>query len=479
MSDRWSVVAPERLFRRLVDHLFPGDGDEHAAIVSAGVAQCSRGTRLLVRDVVLARDGTDFVASSRAYRMLTAQFVRDHIMRCRDERLVYLAVHNHGPGVHVAFSESDLRSHERGYPALRDIARGMPVGALVFADAAVAGDIWLPDERRVSLSHLTVVGTRLQRFTPEPAPMTSAVDPRYDRQSRLLGDRGQALLQELKVGVVGAGGVGSVVVELLGRLGVGHIVVVDPQRADATNIPRLIGSRWSDAMTFLTRSGNHPLLRRLGQSLAKRKVSLARRQVLRANPNASVEVIAGDFLESEHANRFRDCDFIFLAADNMHARLLFNAIVHQYLVPGAQIGAKVIVDSATGDIQDVYCTARHVIPDAGCLVCNGFVPAGQLADEVKSEKEREHQKYVDDPGLVAPSVISLNTVAASLAVNDFLFSVAGLTLPGVPSRYTYFRPRERGVSQDTPRMDRTCLHCGDSRESVFARGDDRQLPTRG
>ena len=39
-----------------------------------------------------------------------------------------------------------------------------------------------------------------------------------------------------------------------------------------------------------------------------------------------------------------DCDYLFLAADTMRARLLFNAIVHQYLVPGVQVGAKVHED---------------------------------------------------------------------------------------------------------------------------------------
>jgi hypothetical protein len=44
----------------------------------------------------------------------------------------------------------------------------MPVGALVFADRAVAGDIWLPDGTRVELADGSIIGRRLRRIGPMP-----------------------------------------------------------------------------------------------------------------------------------------------------------------------------------------------------------------------------------------------------------------------------------------------------------------------
>jgi hypothetical protein len=66
-----------------------------------------------------------------------------------------------------------------------------------------------------------------------------------------------------------------------------------------------------------------------------------------------VDAIFGNFLEAEIAAKFADCDCLFLAADSMRARLLFNAIVHQYLIPGVQVGAKVRVDPKLGEVLDV------------------------------------------------------------------------------------------------------------------------------
>jgi hypothetical protein len=142
----WRLVMPEELYEQLHAHLFPGDNDEHGAVIAAGLAASfDGGMRLLARDLHLAVDGHDYVPGKRGYRMLHADFVRDHILACRDERLVYLAVHNHGGTDTVGFSPDDFQSHERGYPALLDVANGMPVGALVFAKRALAGDIFQTD----------------------------------------------------------------------------------------------------------------------------------------------------------------------------------------------------------------------------------------------------------------------------------------------------------------------------------------------
>jgi hypothetical protein len=50
------------------------------------------------------------------------------------------------------------RFFSRTNPALLDIAGGLPVGALVFARNAVAGDLWSAGGRRVVLDEAVVGG---------------------------------------------------------------------------------------------------------------------------------------------------------------------------------------------------------------------------------------------------------------------------------------------------------------------------------
>lgn len=476
--EQWSLVMPHPLAEALFAHLFPGDHDEHGAVIAAGVARSPRGNRLLVRDIFLARDGIDYVPGQRGYRMLTGQFVTEHALYCRDERLAYLAVHNHGGSDTVGFSPDDLASHERGYPALLDILRGQPVGALVFARHAVAGDIWSPDAMRMPLNDGRIIGTRFERLFPEPPLRPRGRERAYDRQARLFGDAGQDLLGSVKIGVIGAGGVGSLLVEYLARLGVGWIVVADPERLDITNLPRVLGSRRADTWTWLTAETRPRWLRRFGERLPTRKVKIAYRVARQANSRAICEAIPGDITDDAVARRFADCDFLFLAADSNQARLIFNALVHQYLIPGYQIGAKVPVDPATGDVGQVFTAARPVFPSSGCLWCNGFISAEGLQREAATAAERCAQRYVDEPDVVAPSVITLNATAASQAANDFLFWLTGLTRQGTSLDYMRFLPREREVRFDEPRQDAKCLECGHHPSGRFARGDSVELPTK-
>lgn len=476
LNRRWRLIVPDGLYRRLHHHLFPGDHDEHGAVIVAGIAESESDVRLFAREVFLAADGIDYVPGKRGYRMLKAGFIADRIAMCGTERLAYLAVHNHGGYDSVQFSSDDLQSHRRGYPALLDIAQGMPVGALVFAENAVAGSIWLSSERQVELSETVIVGGSRQRLTAAPIRQQNLCSPAYDRQARLFGDAGQAILGRAKVGIIGLGGAGSLIAEYLGRLGVESFVLADPDRAELSNLPRLTGASQWDAFGWFARENYPGWLRRLAVRLAKPKVLMARRNILRANPGARVEAIVGNFLEGDIAARFTDCDYLFLAADTMRARLLFNAIVHQYLIPGVQVGAKVQVDRNTGEITDVFSVVRPVMPETGCLLCNGLISAAKLQEESISEQERRGQRYVDDPDVVAPSVITLNGVAVAHATDDFLFYMTGLRDPDAPKSFMRFHPRSRQVWSDDPRKSQTCPECGQGSRSRLARGDARRLP---
>ena len=76
MNRRFDLILPEELKADLFRHLF-ADGDEHGAVLSAGVVDTPRGLRLLARELFIAREGVDYVPGRSGYRMLTARFVSD------------------------------------------------------------------------------------------------------------------------------------------------------------------------------------------------------------------------------------------------------------------------------------------------------------------------------------------------------------------------------------------------------------------
>jgi molybdopterin/thiamine biosynthesis adenylyltransferase len=470
----WSMTITGEQWATLRDHLFPGDQDEHGAVLRCGTAVTSRGTRLLVREVIPALDGIDYVPGDRGYRKLTADFVAGNALACADDQSVYIAVHCHGGTDTVRFSSTDLDSHERGYPALLQLTRAPAVGALVFASAAVAGDLWLADGTRTALDHLTITGPTRRVLTAAPERVDKA-DPAFDRQVRIFGDQGQAILAELKIGIVGAGGAGSQINQILARLGVGQIVLIDDDRVETSNLPRLVGATRFDAHTWMTDTSRPAWIRRLGARAAATKVDVARRVARTASRSTNVEAVVGSVADPEVARHLIDCDHIFLAADSATARLVVNALGHQYLIPVTQVGAKVTADQITGRVLQIFSVGRLNGPGSGCLKCAGLISPNRLRDEATDPDQLKRQSYVDEPGVSAPSVITLNSVATSHAVNDWLMRTIGLSTNTDTTFWVSVNALTGSMDRDFPRRDKDCGHCGPAR---LGSGDAIRLPTR-
>ena len=449
-AESCDILVTSKHHEQIMEHLFPGDHDEYGAILRAGVVRNGSSMRLLVQNVQPAEYGTDYVPGHYGYRALAPTFIHREILKCRDSGLAYLAIHNHGSDRKVGFSTIDIDSHKRGYPALLDIGRGVPVGALVYGRRSVAADIWLPDGSRRSLGTYRIIGNGISRLYSQPRRARRS-NSEHDRQVQMFGTTGQQILNASKVAVIGLGGVGSLVAEYLARLGVGNLVLVDPDEIENSNLSRVVGAT------------------RVDVELGQLKTQIAVRHIREMAINATLQPIAADVSRKSVAQVLRDCDFIFLAADSMRARLVVNALAHQYLIPTIQMGAK-IRQGNRGKLDDAMCAVRNIRPGTGCLWCNGLIDSTQLAIEAKSDRERKEQAYgVQEAN---PSVITLNAVAAAHAVNDFLFDFLELKNDRVEAAYKHFHFHQGKIQNVIPRHDRECREC----VHRLAMGDALELP---
>nr|WP_062337378.1 ThiF family adenylyltransferase [Herbidospora sakaeratensis] len=434
----WSLTLTHRQWTTLSEHLFSDDRG-HGAVILAGTAPGPRGPRLLGRELLLAKDGEDYVTGTSGHHALSADFVRDAAERAHREGLVYLSVHNHDGRDRVAFSKVDMASHELGYPALVQLT-GQTVGGLVFTPQAAAGDLWLSDGSRADLAEVNVLTSNLLRLRPLPAAKSGSHEAgRFDRPARLFGDAGQETLSRLRVAVVGLGGVGSIMVELLARLGVGHLVLIDGDIVDVTNLPRLVAAEQSD--------------------IGKPKTELAIRNARRANPEIQLTIVNQRVEHPEAKTQLSFVDWIFLAADSPAARHVSTEIGSQYLIPITQMGVKIPIRQDTGDIGQIHAVSRPLLPGEGCLWCRGFIDPTELAIDLLPEQERQAARYVAE--VPAASVIALNALTAAESVNHFMLSATGLHESlGDPPTWTIHRLRtgERDQIVNRPRPD--CDFCG-------------------
>jgi molybdopterin/thiamine biosynthesis adenylyltransferase len=460
---RWSARIAQRDHEQLLAHLHPGDDDEHAAFLYAGEMATPDGRRLLIRRVIPVAD-RDFGPSDRGgYRQVAAHAIARAAIECESEGLRLLWAHSHpGAESHVGFSDPDRATHERAHPHMIDMTGGKPVTSLVFGTEAVAGEVWMPGGAVAELDHLDVVGARTARLTASPRPMGRA-SARFARQVLMFGAAGQAALRGMTVAVVGAGGGGSLLVQSLAHLGVGHIVIVDFDRVDITNLSRIVGATPRDA-----RRG-------------RLKVDVLRRLVRTIDPDIEVTTIAGDVTYAEDAAVLLGCDCVFSATDTQFARFAVNAICHQYLIPGAQVGAKVV----TGDdsaVQLAYAMHRPIDLGGACLECGGAIDPETLRREQLDDAERRAQDYVDAPeagDIVDPSVITLNSAAVAMAMLDFQFAATGMFPVRMRLGQRVYHASERALRARDARSRPGCRWCDrHASAGAFARGDDHLLPLR-
>jgi hypothetical protein len=460
---KWSARITQRDYEQLQAHLHQRDHDEHAAFLYAGEMSTPKGRRLLVRRVVPVADH-DFGPSDRgAYRQIAARAIARAAIECEAEGQRLLWAHSH-PGAHrhIGFSSDDLASHRYAHPHLIDMTGKRTVASLVLGTASAAGEVWTPDGKVAPLDHLDVVGARVERLTATPLP-SSHISDRFARQILLFGAAGQQALRAMTVAVVGAGGGGSLLVQSLAHLGVGRIIVVDFDRVETTNLSRIVGATPRDARS-----------RRL-------KVDVARRLIKSVDPTINIIATRGDITYVEDARVLLEADFIFSATDTQFARFAVNAICHQYLIPGAQVGAKVVSD-ANGAIELAYAMHRPIDLAGACLECGGAIDPDALRREQLGESERRAQNYIgahQPEDVVDPSVITLNSASVALAMLDFQFSATGLFPPRTRLQQRIYHAPERELREREPRFRASCRWCDRHQEgSAFGRGDDYPLPLR-
>jgi molybdopterin/thiamine biosynthesis adenylyltransferase len=152
--------------------------------------------------------------------------------------------------------------------------------------------------------------------------MTAADPVRYSRHLALaqVGASGQQRVEQASALVVGLGGLGSVASLYLANAGVGHLVINDFDRVDATNLPRQILFRASDVGEYKT----HATAKRLRD----------------ANPAARVSVLNRNLDPDELRDAVDACSLVLDCTDNFPARLRLNAAcvaARKPLVSGAAI----------------------------------------------------------------------------------------------------------------------------------------------
>lgn len=139
------------------------------------------------------------------------------------------------------------------------------------------------------------------------------MQPRYSRNVPALSEDQCALLEAKRVAVIGCGGLGGHIIELLARIGVGHIVCVDGDVFDETNLNRQLLSQ--EAL------------------LDTSKALAAVERIQCINSRISCEGYPCFLKQDNAASLIQGCDLVFDALDNVDARRILEQACEQENIP--------------------------------------------------------------------------------------------------------------------------------------------------
>lgn len=196
---------------------------------------------------------------------------------------------------------------------------------------------------------------------------------RYSRNMNMLSLEENESLKNFKVCVIGCGGLGGYIIEMLGRLGIGYITAVDGDAFEESNLNRQLLSDSS--------------------SLGKSKAYQAQARMSLVNPNITMNPIAKKIDKINAEEIIYNHDIVIDAVDNIETRFLIQEVA-------ASIGIPMIYGAIAGWYGQV-CT---------------IFPGDNTLDKIYPDKNiKGLEEYMGNPSFT-PAMIASIQVSEALKV---------------------------------------------------------------
>ncbi len=264
-----------------------------------------------------------------------------------------------------------------------------------------------------------------------------ANDDRYSRQVLFegIGEQGQGRLAQSKVVIIGCGALGGVHAETLARAGVGHLVLVDRDFVEESNLQRQITFDESDA------------LNRLPKAVA------AAARISRVNSNIVAEPLVVDVNFENIEEIIAGANVIMDGTDNFETRFLINdACIKSRTswVYGAAVGS--------------YGLTMTIVPGSSpCIRC-----------VLEAMPEPASGPTCDTAGVIMPIVATIASIQAAEALKLLSGETDKLHRSLIRIDVWNFQFNRLDLSEFAPVSE--CPACGRG-EFEFLRGAGRQVTT--
>jgi hypothetical protein len=392
----------EAQHRRLHDHLIDGSGMEAIAVGLCGRGSSAGRELLTVHEIVeIPHDECERLAVSVQW---PTRRVRNLLARAKAEGLAVFKIHSH-PGGYRQFSAVDDASDQELFSAVGLKVSGEHLSAVMLPDGEIFGRRMDGGTERGAIDRVAVIGDEV-RIWPIAGAATDAKD--FDvRHRQAFGDRTINLLSTLTVAIVGISGTGSPTAEMLARLGVARLILIDPDVVEAKNLNRIWGARRDHVEAKLN------------------KAQMMKVHIEAMGLGTVVDILEDRIDTPEGISLLSTCDFAFGCVDSIEGRDALNRIATFYTLPYIDMGVRLDADGS-GGVSSVSAGVHYLKPGGSSLKSRGVYSDAELYSEYLKRtdpdfyQDQVRRGYIHGVNVDRPAVISINAAVAAAAVNEML-----------------------------------------------------------
>jgi predicted ThiF/HesA family dinucleotide-utilizing enzyme len=400
----WTIIFPNQLYQKLERYLFKDKSTENGCFLLARHYQKSKDkSAILVREILPA-DNNSWNRKGPSTLEPTSAYINQCVIKADSSNSMLIFVHSHPLAIHPpVFSPIDNETNAALFANLSEILTDKPISSIVLSSHGLYGDVFFKGKTD-RIAETKIIGETIKYVNTVGAKKKQwAAQEELDRQVKAIGLTTQQKLQSFTVSIVGLGGVGAPVAIQLARMGVGTLRLIDSDVIDKSNLSRVYGSTPKD--------------------VGEPKVSVVAKHIKTFSSTKVIPIIA-DITKTDTAiiNDLTDSDVIFGCTDTLSSRAVLNDLCVRRYIPLIDSGCRIHLNGLDKSIEQAIAIVQVVTPDSACLWCTGVLDGNLILQESFSPEERQklaNEGYAQ-PVESQPSIISLTTLAASLAVNKLL-----------------------------------------------------------
>jgi hypothetical protein len=389
----------------LFNHLYPGDDKETIAFALCGKGNYSGELVVCIHKIVEIPYEQCVVRKTDQVTWST-EILAGFLKNIKSGYGI-LKIHSH-PNGYAGFSKQDDDSDKDIFKSIAGwLDTDYPgVSAIMLPDRRIIARLVDADGSFHNVNSVMVAGSDILYWDDESDDSKCMSD--FNKRTVQAFGRGTTQkLSRMSIGILGVSGTGSPVAEMLARLGVGQLVLVDNDIVKDVNLGRIYNSSKNDV------------------KLNKKKVCVIGDAIRHNELPTNVVEITRDLFDPSVIQRLAQCDIIFGCMDSIDGRNALNKLCVYYSIPYFDLGVY-LEANGKGGINQACGTVHYLQPDGSSLFSRGVYTSEQLraADMYRNNpdvySDQVRSKYIQGVNEENPAVISLNTLIASLAVNDFL-----------------------------------------------------------